>query len=86
MNVRNMLLTCALVLGLGACCVTISHTQVRHPNLVAAIDLINRASARVSAAQQANDWDMGGHAARAQALLGQARQELQFAIHAANTH
>jgi hypothetical protein len=86
MRIRNMLLTFALGLGLGACCVSVSHTQGRHPNLAAAIDLIDQASGRISAAQQANDWDMQGHAQHAQQLLAQARHEVQEAIRAANRH
>ena len=42
----------------------------RHPNLRAAQDLINQAYDRITAAQGANEWDMGGHAARAKELLG----------------
>ena len=86
MKIRNVLLSCALVLGLGACCVTISHTQGRHPNLAAAMDLINQASQRISDAQRANDWDMDGHAQHAQELLGQAREEVRLAMRAANRH
>lgn len=56
----------------------------RHPNLRAAQDLINQAFDRITAAQQANEWDMGGHAARAKDLLIQAKQEIRLAAEAAN--
>jgi hypothetical protein len=56
----------------------------RHPNLRAAQDLINQAWERITAAQQANEWDMGGHAARAKELLGQAREQIRLATEAAN--
>jgi len=58
----------------------------RHPNLMAAQDLINRAYDRLTAAQQANEWDMGGHAARAKDLLDQAKHEIREAAEAANHH
>jgi hypothetical protein len=58
----------------------------RHPNLMAAQDLINRAYDRITAAQQANEWDMGGHAARAKDLLDQAKHEIREATEAANHH
>ncbi len=58
----------------------------RHPNLRAAQDLINQAFDRITAAQQANEWDMGGHAARAKELLGQAKEQIRLAAEAANRH
>ncbi|MGA2753168.1 MAG: hypothetical protein ABSE53_05325 [Terracidiphilus sp.] len=56
----------------------------RHPNLRAAQDLINQAYDRITAAQQANEWDMGGHAAKAKDLLEQAKREIRLAAEAAN--
>ena len=41
----------------------------RHPNIAAAQKLTDRAYQRIVAAQQANEWDMGGHAARAKDRL-----------------
>jgi hypothetical protein len=56
----------------------------KHPNLAAAQRLIDQAFAKVSAAQQANEWDMNGHAARAKQLLDQASAELKQAAEVAN--
>jgi hypothetical protein len=56
----------------------------RHPNLAAAQRLIDQAFTKVSAAQQANEWDMNGHAAKAKQLLDQAGAELKLAAEAAN--
>jgi hypothetical protein len=42
----------------------------KHPNL--------------AAAQQANEWDMDGHAAKAKELLDQVNNELKMAAEAAN--
>jgi hypothetical protein len=58
----------------------------RRPNLMAAQDLINRAYDRIVAAQQANEWDMNGHAARAKELLSQAKGEIREAAEAASHH
>jgi hypothetical protein len=41
---------------------------------------------KIVAAQQANDWDMGGHAQKAQELLDQVNRELKEAAEAANRH
>ena len=56
----------------------------RHPNLAQAQNLIESAMGKISAAQQANEFDMGGHAARAKQLLGQAYEEIKLAALAAN--
>lgn len=58
----------------------------RHPNLREAQDLINQAYDRITAAQQANEWDMGGHAAKAKDLLIKAKEEIRLATEAANRH
>jgi len=58
----------------------------RHPNLMEAQRLINQAFDRIVAAQQANEWDMGGHAAHAKDLLEQAKREIKMAAEAANRH
>jgi hypothetical protein len=56
----------------------------KHPNLAAAQRLTNQAFEKISAAQQANEWDMQGHAAKAKTLLDQANNELKQAAQAAN--
>ncbi len=56
----------------------------RHPNIAAAQRFCQQAWDRVTAAQQANEWDMQGHAQKAKELLGQANQELKLAAEAAN--
>jgi len=58
----------------------------RRPNLMDAQQLINQAYDRIVAAQRANEWDMGGHAARAKDLLDQAKREIKLAAEAANRH
>lgn len=56
----------------------------RHPNLNAAQRLTQQAYDKIVAAQQANEWDMEGHAAKAKDLLDQANRELKQAAQAAN--
>jgi len=58
----------------------------RHPNLAAAQRLVDQAFNKISAAQQANEFDMDGHAAKAKELLEQANRELKEAAEAANHH
>jgi len=56
----------------------------KHPNLAAAQRLTNQAFEKITAAQQANEWDMQGHAKKAKDLLDQANNELKQAAQAAN--
>lgn len=56
----------------------------RHPNIAAAQRLTQQAWDKIVAAQQANEWDMGGHAQKAKELLDQANNELKQAATAAN--
>ena len=56
----------------------------KHPNLAAAQHLSQQAWEKITAAQQANEWDMEGHAAKAKDLLDQVNRELKMAAEAAN--
>jgi hypothetical protein len=56
----------------------------KHPNLAAAQHLSREAWEKITAAQQANEWDMDGHAAKAKELLDQVNKELKEAAEAAN--
>jgi F0F1-type ATP synthase membrane subunit b/b' len=58
----------------------------RHPNLAAAQRLCEQAFEKIQAAQQANEFDMSGHAAKAKELLDQANHELKQAAESANKH
>ena len=55
-----------------------------HPNLAAAQHLATQAYDKVVAAQKANEYDLGGHAAKAKDLLEQATRELKAAAESAN--
>ena len=58
----------------------------RHPNLASAQHLAAQAYEKLVAAQQANEFDMKGHAKRAKELLEQANAEIKAAAEAANEH
>jgi len=58
----------------------------RHPNLAAAQRFSRQAWEKVVAAQQANEWDMNGHAQKAKDLLDQVNNELKLAAEAANAN
>ena len=54
----------------------------RHPNLRDAQRLTREAFNRITDAQNANEYDLGGHAGRAKELLREANEQLkQAAIH-----
>jgi hypothetical protein len=56
----------------------------RHPNLAAAQRLSQQAWEKIVAAQQANEWDMQGHAQKAKNLLDEVNNQLKMAAGAAN--
>lgn len=55
----------------------------KHQNIVNAHDAIVKALSRIDDAQKANEFDLGGHAAKAKDLLDQAEPELKQAAEAA---
>jgi len=56
----------------------------KHPNLAAAQRFSQQAYTKIIAAQQANEWDMQGHAQKAKNLLDQVNSELKLAAESAN--
>jgi hypothetical protein len=58
----------------------------KHPNIAAAQHLSTQAYEKIVAAQQANEWDMNGHAQKAKELLDQVNRELKEAAEAANAN
>lgn len=55
-----------------------------HPNLIAAQKAADLAFEKLTAAQKANEYDLGGHAAKAKDLIKQAQDEIKLAAEAAN--
>ena len=54
------------------------------PISAAAQDLSRKAYDKIVAAQQANEWDMKGHAQKAKQLLDEVSRELKLAAEEAN--
>ena len=86
MKVSRLVLGSVLCLGLFTSGVVVGQNvnPNRHPNLAEAQRLIEQAIDRVSAAQGANEFDMGGHAAKAKDHLARAYDEIKLAARAAN--
>jgi hypothetical protein len=61
-------------------------SPTRHPNIAAAQRLVEQSFNKIVAAQKANEFDLGGHAAKAKDLLDQANKELKLAAETANRH
>ena len=55
-----------------------------HPNLAAAQRLSTQAYEKITAAQEANEFDLAGHAAKAKTLLEQVNSELKLAAEQSN--
>jgi outer membrane murein-binding lipoprotein Lpp len=87
-NSKTLLAANALALTLLAGTIAwAQHPNVsgaRHPNLNAAQRFIEQANEKISAAQQANEFDMKGHAAKAKNLVEEAFREIKLAAEAAN--
>lgn len=61
-----------------------AYAAPKHPNIRAAHQLIVQALGRIQAAEKANEYDLGGHAAKAKDLLVQAEAELRQAAQTSN--
>jgi hypothetical protein len=88
---RNRLLQALLVVALLATGVLFAQQMPkknisgkRHPNLAMAQTLCERAFNRIQMARKANEYDMNGHAQKAEELLDQADRELKLAAETAN--
>jgi hypothetical protein len=88
-SLKNAVVTviagCALTAGLAIAQKPKENVSpTRHPNIAAAQKLSQQAYEKIIAAQQANEWDMQGHAQKAKELLDQVNNELRQAATAAN--
>lgn len=90
MQLKKTLLAGTLTLASCGAAIGIAQRPVqnvapgRHPNIAAAQRLTEQAYNRVVMAQQANEYDMNGHAQKAKELLDQANRELKMAAETAN--
>jgi len=85
-SIGRVVVTClALAIPLGALADKKSDGSLSgHPNLLAAQKLAAQAFDKLTAAQQANEYDLGGHAAKAKTLLEQVKKEINLAAAAAD--
>ena len=78
------------LVALGACLVAagaaFAGPEAGHPNIIAAREHAQMAIEKMKAAQAANEYDMGGHAAKAEKLLHEAEEQMRLAAEAANRH
>jgi hypothetical protein len=58
--------------------------EAGHPNIIAAREDTQHAIEKMKAAQAANEYDLGGHAAKAEKLLHEAEHQMMLAAEAAN--
>ena len=77
-TMRTLALGLALAIPTGL--VVAQPRRVNAPNLTAAQSFCDQAYARLEAAQVANEYELGGHAAKAKDLLRQAKEEIKLAI------
>jgi hypothetical protein len=73
-----------LIAGLAVAQPKRNVSAARHPNIAAAQKFSQQAYDKIVEAQQANEWDMQGHAQKAKNLLDQVNNELKQAAEAAN--
>ena len=81
---KRGLLVAVLVAPIGLAFAQKKTGKIAHPNIVAADKLCTQALAKLTAAQKANEYDLGGHAAKAKDLITQAQAEIKLANEAAD--
>jgi hypothetical protein len=91
MKLRNLLIGAVLVVSMAVTGLVFAQKKPvqnvspkKHPNIAAAQRLTGQAYEKIVAAQQANEWDLAGHAQKAKELLDQANQELKKAAEVSN--
>jgi hypothetical protein len=86
MTFRKTMTLVALGAAVAAAGAAFAGPEAGHPNIIAAREAAQAAIEKLKAAQVANEYDMGGHAAKAEKLLHQAEEEMRLAAEAANRH
>jgi len=84
MTFRKTMTLVALGAALAAAGTAWAGPEAGHPNIIAAREDAQAAIEKLKAAQAANEYDLGGHAAKAEKLLREAEQEMKKAAEAAN--
>ena len=86
MSLNKTITLAALGAALLAATAAFSGPEAGHPNIIAAREAAQTAIEKLKAAQVANEYDMGGHAAKAEKLLREAEEQMRLAAEAANKH
>jgi signal transduction histidine kinase len=86
MAFRKTMMLVALGASLVAAGAAFAGPEAGHPNIIAAREHAQMAIEKMKAAQAANEYDMGGHAAKAEKLLHEAEEQMRLAAEAANKH
>ena len=77
-------LSLSLMSGSVAVAKPVTNVGAKHPNLAAAQRLVEQAYEKITAAQKANEYQLGGNAAKAKELLEQVNTLLKEAAKTAN--
>ena len=80
MHAKHLVLIIAAATAVA--CSVMAGPMAHHPNLLAAREDAEHAIQKLRNAQKANEYDLGGHAKRAEELLGQAIDEMRAAAEA----
>jgi len=80
-KLRVAVITALVALPLG---VFAGGAMKGHPNMQAAAKALDTAYDRITAAQKANEYDLGGHAAKAKDAIQLAKDELKLAAETSN--
>lgn len=86
MSFKKTMTLVALGASLLAAGAAFAGPEAGHPNIIAAREHAQAAIEKLKAAQVANEYDLGGHAAKAEKLLREAEEQMRLAAEAANRH
>jgi hypothetical protein len=84
MQAKTVLLSAAIAAAAAVSVSAFAGPEAGHPNIIAAREDAEHAIAKLKQAQKANEYDMGGHAKKAEELLQQAIDEMRLAAKADN--
>jgi hypothetical protein len=79
-KLRTVLITASIAFPIGL----IASPMKGHPNLLAARSDVDKAWDKITAAQNANEFDLSGHAAKAKDAIKLAVDELKLAAEQSN--
>ncbi|HEX4509190.1 MAG TPA: hypothetical protein VH328_03900 [Burkholderiaceae bacterium] len=84
MKIQSLVLSAVLAAAAAVSISSVAGPEAHHPNIITARNDVNNAIEHLRKAQRANEYDMGGHAARAEQLLSQALEEMRLAAEVDN--